>query len=138
MSATATEKPVQKFLLLHGSHEQNHPTETWKTPQNVTRPKTVRYTAPRYGSDDPPTIVESVEDLCKKFNGPSNMTPKFAYYREDKGQSVTVTKHVLIDLAKLERSSAAELVEFAATHEIDTEGKTVKGELLAAIKAALS
>lgn len=135
--STAT-KPIQKFFLLHGSHEQNHPTETWTTPQNVTRPKTVRYNAPRYGSDDPPTIVESTDDLCEKFNGPPGFSPKFAYVREDQVKTVTVIKPKLIDLAALERSSAKELQDFAATYEIDVGGETDKKVILAVIKAALA
>lgn len=134
MSTATQDKPLMKFKLLHGPHEEPHPTDTF-TVNGVTKPKTIIYSAPRPGTNDPPTIIETPRDLVKMFNGNPGMTQKFERYHGP--DNVAPVKPKLIDLGALSQKSAKELIDFAEEYEIDLAGATEKKDVLAAIKLKL-
>lgn len=135
VSTATLDKPLMKFKLNHGVHEEAHPTETYKAPDGTVKPKTIIYTAPRPGQNDPPTIVETTKDLVKMFGGNPGMTQKFERFHGETVQQVVKPK--LIDLAALSQKSAKELTDFAEEYEIDLAGAVEKKDVLAAIKLRL-
>lgn len=134
-STTPTDRPLLKFKLNYGIHEEAHPTETYRGIDGNPKPKTVIYSAPRPGQNDPPTIIETKNDLVKMFGGNPGMSQKFErFYGENVAAPV---KPKLIDLGALSQKSAKELIDFAEEYEIDLNGATEKKDVLAAIKLKL-
>ncbi len=85
-------------------------------------------------------VIESKQDLVARFNqGPHSR--KFERVSADTPATPPVPEERDADSQAagddLEGMSARQLLDFAATHEIDTGGETRKGELLKIIRAAM-
>ena len=122
MTATET-RPLRKFRLLQGSHEQLNP----KNPDQTEHFQVM--------AKHPLPVIESPADLCGLFNM-NGMPPKFEAVYDDPAPAKQKT--VLVDLNSLSNKPVQALLEFAADNEIELDGKTDKKDVLAAIKLAMT
>ena len=126
MSATAEApaKPLMKFRLHAGTHEQAKPGD----------PKTTEHF--QVLPNQPLPIIESEIDLAARFNVPG-YAPRYERIINDEPQVIHRQKTVLVDLAALEKKPINEVVGFAQDNEIDVTGLKDKKQVIDAIKTAL-